>query len=53
MGVVQGGFGGCGSRDFPGIYVRLEDEDILDFVNGVIGRGEREIAGNVRALFGI
>lgn len=30
VGMVQGGTGRCGS--LPGIYVRLEDEEILEFI---------------------
>ena len=32
IGIVQGGIGRCGSRRYPGIYVRLDDPEILDFV---------------------
>ena len=32
VGVVQGGVGACGSRDFPSVYVRLEHPEVLRFV---------------------
>ena len=37
VGVVHGGIGECGSKDFPGIYARLEDEDNLNFIRQAIG----------------
>ena len=32
LGIVHGSVGRCASVDFPGIYARLEDKDILDFI---------------------
>ncbi len=32
MGLVHGGPGRCGSKDTPGIYARLHDRDVLEFV---------------------
>ena len=40
VGVVHGGIGECGSKDFPGIYARLEDEDNLNFIRQAIGLRE-------------
>jgi secreted trypsin-like serine protease len=40
LAIVHGGVNKCGDVNFPGIYVRLEDEAILDFVHRtVFGRG--------------
>ena len=39
LGLVSGGFGDCGSANFPGIYVRLEDYNVLEWVYKVaLGR---------------
>ncbi len=38
IGIVQGGVGKCGSRDFPSIYVRLEQEDVYDFINEAMSK---------------
>ena len=40
VGVVHGGIGECGSKNFPGIYARLEDEDNLNFIRQAIGLRE-------------
>ena len=32
-----GGLGACGNKDFPNIYVRLEDKEILNWVKVVAG----------------
>ena len=32
IGIVQGGIGKCGSKDFPSIYVRVDHKDVLDFI---------------------
>ena len=32
VGVVVGGADGCGRTGAPGVYVRLDDQEILDFV---------------------
>ena len=42
LGVVQGGFGSCGSEDYPGIYVRTSNEDIMRFIFETTDPGERE-----------
>jgi secreted trypsin-like serine protease len=40
LAIVHGGINKCGDINFPGIYTRLEDEAILDFVHRtVFGRG--------------
>ncbi len=36
QGIVQGGVGICGSRDFPSIYVRIKDPDVLRFIHDSI-----------------
>ena len=33
VGIVQGSIGQCGDRNIPGIYVRLDDPEILQFLN--------------------
>ena len=35
VGVVTGAVGRCGNRDFPQIYSRLEDSEVLDWVKKV------------------
>ncbi len=37
VGIVQGGVGRCGSSDFPSIYVRLENQEVLDFIKEAAG----------------
>ena len=37
LGVVHGSVGQCGSAKFPGIYARLEDPEIFDFVTDTLG----------------
>ena len=32
LGIVHGSVGPCASADFPGIYSRVEDKQILDFI---------------------
>ena len=32
IGIVQGAFRDCGDVDFPGIYVRLDDPSIFNFI---------------------
>jgi len=32
IGVLFGGVGQCGNKDFPNIYARLEDEEILNWI---------------------
>ena len=33
IGVVHGNVGSCGSGRYPGIYARLEDPEIFDFIS--------------------
>ncbi len=32
QGIVQGGVGTCGSKDFPSIYVRIRNPEVFDFI---------------------
>ena len=32
VGIVQGGAGECGNEKFPGLYARLDDHDVLNFI---------------------
>ncbi len=32
QGIVQGGVGTCGSKDFPSIYVRVKDPEVFEFI---------------------
>ena len=32
VGIVQAGAGECGNDRFPGVYVRLDDYDVLSFI---------------------
>ncbi len=32
QGIVQGGVGTCGSKDFPSIYVRIRDPEVFEFI---------------------
>ncbi len=44
LGTVQGGISKCGSRVFPGIYVRTSNEDIMHFIFETSGldKGEKQ-----------
>ena len=33
IGIVQGGAGECGDKKFPGLYARLDDYDVLNFIH--------------------
>ncbi len=37
VGVVSGGIGKCGDRNFPGVYVRVDNEHVLSFIQSKIG----------------
>ncbi len=37
QGIVQGGVGNCGSKDFPSIYVRIKDPEVFNFIQKAIG----------------
>ncbi len=37
QGIVQGGVGNCGSKDFPSIYVRIKDPEVFNFIQNAIG----------------
>ena len=37
-GIVQGGIGKCGDQNFPAIFIRIDDREILDFIFESIGR---------------
>ncbi|TRY79521.1 hypothetical protein TCAL_12893 [Tigriopus californicus] len=39
VGIVQGGVGDCGDSRYPGIYIRLDDPDILAFIQSVADPG--------------
>ena len=39
VGMVQGGVGECGSRKYPGIYIRMHDPVVLNFIHGILGKG--------------
>lgn len=39
VGIVQGGVGDCGDSQYPGIYIRLDDPDILAFIQSVVDQG--------------
>ena len=47
VGVVHGGIGECGSKNFPGIYARLEDEDNLNFIRQATGLREYKYTNNL------
>ena len=35
VGVLRGGIGECGDENFPDIYIRLEDHDVLSWINKI------------------
>lgn len=37
LAIVHGGIGKCGDKEIPGIYVRLEDEEIYNFILDILG----------------
>ena len=43
LGTVQGGISRCGSREFPGIYVRTGNEDVMRFIFQTSGLDKREL----------
>ena len=36
IAVVQGGIRNCGDKDYPGIFVRLDDPAILNFIKSIV-----------------
>ena len=36
IAIVQGAMNNCGDQDFPSIFVRLDDPEILDFIKSVV-----------------
>jgi len=36
IAVVQGGVQNCGDIDYPGIFVRLDDPEVLNFIKSVV-----------------
>ena len=36
IATVHGGIRDCGDVDFPGLYIRLDDPSVLNFINSVI-----------------
>ncbi len=36
IAVVQGGVRNCGDIDYPGIFVRLDDPAVLNFIQSVV-----------------
>ncbi len=37
VGIVQGGVSECGDEDYPGVFVRVGDREILNFIQRSIG----------------
>ncbi len=38
IGIVQGGIRDCGDPDYPGLYIRLDDAEVLNFIFEKTGR---------------
>jgi hypothetical protein len=38
IGIVQGGIRDCGDPDYPGLYIRLDDPEVLNFIFEKTGR---------------
>ena len=36
IGIVQGGVGECGDKDYPGIYIRLNHPLVLNFITSTV-----------------
>ena len=36
IATVQGGIGECGDDEYPGIYVRLDNAPVYDFIDNVL-----------------
>jgi secreted trypsin-like serine protease len=50
VALVHGGVNKCGDANFPGIYTRLEDSEVLDFIHQIVF-GKRPGGGcNLRTL---
>ncbi len=37
VGIVEGGIGKCGNSDYPAIYIRVGDREILSFIQNATG----------------
>ncbi len=44
IATVHGGIRDCGDIDFPGLYIRLDDPDVFNFVQSIINP-------NIQGLF--
>jgi hypothetical protein len=42
IAVVQGGIRSCGDKDYPGIFVRLDDTEVLNFINSVVNNNKND-----------
>jgi hypothetical protein len=42
MAIVQGGIRQCGDSEYPGIFVRLDELEILNFINSTVSSYESD-----------
>ena len=38
IGIVQGGIRDCGDPDYPGLYIRVDDPEVLNFIFDKTGK---------------
>ncbi len=41
IAIVQGGIRNCGDLDYPGIFVRLDDPAVFNFINSVVSNNNK------------
>jgi hypothetical protein len=46
IAVVQGGIRTCGDTDYPGIFVRLDDPEVLNFIKSVLNNNKNSEGKN-------
>ena len=55
IAIVQGAVRDCGDLDFPGIYIRVDDPSILNFIKSGINTlrtsSDTEATGSISQLF--
>ena len=55
IAIVQGAVRDCGDLDFPGIYIRVDDPSILNFIKSGINTlrtsSDTEATGSISRLF--
>jgi hypothetical protein len=50
IATVQGGVRNCGDIDYPGIYIRLVEPEVLNFIKATITNDEKSRGKNQSAI---